>query len=276
MDKLSLVKLDGTAITESGKVKKHSMFQFLDYNPNDYSNISFTPEEAQKLRSHLQYLSTGSSAVIPLKCGGSNHCPFASNCPLVRLEKERKVLDPEAPSPVPLLSNCLVETNLLNEWTRLYIQEYEIDESSFTEFQMARELAEIELLLWRLNNNLSKPEHAELVQETNVGVDKQGNILTKKEVNAIFEAKERLQNRKSKVIKLMVGDRQEKYKRDAALKTQSEEDVSTNAARLRTQIDTLLTKAKTLDYKLKESEGKVLEVNSSVDELTPEDLINDG
>ena len=60
---------------------------------------------------------------------------------------------------------------MLNEYTRLYLYEYDIDENSFTDIQMVRELAEIELMLWRLNNNLAKPENAELVQLVVVGVD---------------------------------------------------------------------------------------------------------
>ena len=276
MDNLKLVKLNGIGITESGQEKKHSLFKFLDFNPDDYSDLTYTVEEAKKIRGHLCHLSTGSSAAIPIICPGSNNCPFKFNCPFVRLEKERKEIDKDAKSPVPLLRACLVEKNLLDEWTRLYIKEYSIDEESFTEFQMARELAEIELLLWRLNNNLSKPENAELIQDTIVGIDKEGNTLSRKEISSIFEAKERLQNRKSKLIKLMVGDRQEKYKRDAALRTQSEEDTSTNTAKLRTQIDTLLNKAKSLDFKIKEAEGKVIDIQEEESILTPEDLINMG
>lgn len=206
------------------------------------------------------------------------------NCPFVRIDKERRAVDPKAKLVTPVGRACLVETQLLNEWTRLYIKEYEIDEQNFTEFMLVRELSEIELMLWRLNNNISKPENAELVQEVVVGVDKQGNPLTRQEVNAFIEAKERLQNRKSRLVKLMVGDRQEKYKREAALKMKSDDDPSTNAAKLRGQIDRLLTQAKTLDVKLKEAEGNVIDVDSGPTDkapvqqekpLTPEDLINE-
>lgn len=177
--------------------------------------------------------------------------------------------------------NCLIEVNLLNQWTRLYIKEYEIDEYNFTDFQMVRELAEIELMLWRLNNNLAKPENAELIQESIVGIDREGNALTRKEINSYIEAKERLQNRKSKIIKLMVGDRQEKYKREAALRIKGNEDPSTNAAQLRGKIDRLLKQAKTLDLQVKEKEGKIIDSKDLPVEqeeekpLTPDDIINE-
>jgi hypothetical protein len=217
-------------------------------------------------------------------CGGIARCPFASKCPLIKIDKERREKDSQAKLVTPVGKSCLIESNLLLEWTRLYIKEYEIDEDNFTEFQMVRELAEIELMLWRLNNNISKPENANLTQDTVVGIDKQGNVLTRVEISALFEAKERLQNRKSRLIKLMVGDRQEKYKREAALKMKSEDDPSINAAKLRGQIDRLLHQAKNLDIQLKAAEGKVIEVglDSSSDLLdtpekpiAPEDLIED-
>lgn len=143
---------------------------------------------------------------------------------------------------------------------------------------MCREMAEIELLLWRINNGLAKPENAELVQDVIVGVDKQGEPLTRMETSALFEAKERLQARKTRMIKLMVGDRQEKYKREAALKVRDTEDPSTQTAQLRGRLQKLLTQAKEVDLKLKEAEGSIIEVKPTgqVPEdspQTPEDLI---
>lgn len=240
---------------------KSDFIKFLDLIPDDYSDTKFTPQELNKIRLHLQYLSTGSSAAIPLTCGGSAKCPFASKCPLNLVNK------------APLGKSCLIELNLLNEWTRLYIYEYDIDEHSFTEIQMVRELAEIELMLWRLNNNLSKPEHAELIEDVVVGVDKNGEALTRRETSALFDAKERLVNRKSRLIKLMVGDRQEKYKREAALKQKSVEDPSSTAAELRGRIDKLIQQARIDTRKLSEVEGNVIEVVQDTP-LTPNDIIS--
>jgi hypothetical protein len=276
--KTELIKLNGTIIKSDGSEHKGNFFKFLELNPDDYSDISFTPEEAQRIRSHLMHLSTGASAAIPLTCGGKATCPFSAKCPFVRIDEENKKINPMAKSKVPVGRACLVEVDLLNEWTRFYINEYEINEEDFTEFGMVRELAEIELLLWRINNNLSKPQHAELIQETVVGVDREGNPLTRKEMSSLFEIKERLQNRKSKLFKLMVGDRQEKYKREAALRLKSDDDPSTSSAQLKGQISRLLQAAKQLDIKMKEVEGNV--INAEAEEksgpLTPQDLIDGG
>lgn len=289
MTKTVAVKLDGTLIKSDGTTKKSDLFKFLDLHPDDYSHITYTPEEAARVRAHMMHLSTGATAAIPLVCAGEKICPFAQKCPLVRITKERRKIDPTAESVVPVGLACLVETQLLSQWTKLYIDEYDIDPNSFTEISLIRELAEIELMLWRLNNNLAKPEHAEMIVQQDVGVDKQGNKLTRTELSSLFEAKERLNTRKARVIKLMVGDRQEKYKREAALKIRSDEDSSSSYASLRKRLDVVVRQAKTIDLKLKQAEGKVIEGqietpqdsqvleqqnSSQTSTITPEDIIS--
>jgi len=281
MTKTELIKLDGTLIKSDGSQVKSNYFKFLELLPDDYSDITYTPEEALKVRAHMSHLSTGSSAAIPLTCAGLAKCPFQERCPFVRIDKERRKLDKTSKLVTPIGRQCLVEINLLNEWTRLYIMEFEVDETSFFEMRTANELAEIELMLWRLNNNLAKPEYAELVQETVVGVDKEGNALTRKEVNAFVEAKDKFNNRKSRLIKHMVGDREGDYKRKAALRLKDEGDPSTTSAQLKGQITRLLREAEKGVLALKEAEGDVIEVDgektaqSTPGAVTPEDLIGE-
>lgn len=273
---VALVKLDGTLIKKDGTQEKSNFFDFLKIQPDDYSDISWTPEEANRIKKQLQRLSTGASAAIPLICGGPAICPFADRCVFVAEDKRRKQEDPLAKQLCPVGKTCLTELNLLDEWTRLYIEEYGIEPDTFTEFQMVRELAEIELMLWRLNNNMAKPGHSQLVQETVVGMTKEGVPLTRWEVSAFFEAKERLQNRKSKLVKLMVGDRQEKYKRDAALRQRSEDDPSVSAAKLRSEIERVISQAKTLNIQLDAAEGNIIDVKELPKDsgnISPEDLI---
>jgi len=225
----------GPEVDPATQKYKNKFFEYLGIPPDDYSDLYFTREEMVAIKRKLQNLSTGSSAAIPLICG-AKQCPFYNRCPIARVDEERKLLDPHAKSALGVGKACLVELNLLNEWTRLYLEEYQVGEDSFTELQMVRELAEIEVMLWRLNNNLALPENAALVQEEVVGIDKHGNKLTRTAISSTFEAKERLQIRKSRLIKNMVGDRQEKYKEKAALKTRDSGDPSIIAAQLRREM----------------------------------------
>jgi len=236
--------------------------------------VTYTAEEARQIKRHLQNLSTGSSSAIPLICGGAARCPFAERCPFLRVDRERRAEDPDNfRSCVPIGKQCPEELNLLNEWTRLYTIEYQIEENSFTEFQMVRELAEIELMLWRLNNNLAKPERAALIQTVDVGVDREGNVLHREEASAFFEAKERLQNRKSRLVKLLVGDRQEKYKREASLKQRDMGDPSTQSAKLKQSIESQLLDLQKRARKLQEAVGSKDIVEAKI--VSPEDIIED-
>ena len=249
--------------------------------PLDTSGITLTEAEGESLSRAMSALKTGASAVIPLRCPGEAGCPFRENCPLVALDRKRKrdlaALDDEderigvsllSDSPIPRGKPCLVEVALLNDWTQYYLEEYEVNEKSFTEFQMVRELAEIDLMMWRINNGMSKPEHASFTITQSLGINKQGDEITRVEVDPLFEVKERLSNRKSRLTKLLVGDRQEKYKREAALRTKSEDDPSISASRLRIEIEKLQRKAASLS----ENPGiSVTEITDAV--LSPEDLI---
>jgi hypothetical protein len=281
--KIEKIKLDGTIIRYDGSQSESNYFKFLELHPDDYSDISFTPEQAKKIRAHLMHLSTGAAAAVPLVCGGAVKCPFSHNCPFVRIDKENKN-NSSHKSVTPVGRQCLIEINLLNQWTMTYIDHYEVHEQNFTEVGFVRELAELELMLWRLNNNLAKPEHAELVQETVVGQDREGNALVRKEVNSFWEAKERIQNRKTKIVKLMVGDREGGWKRQAALKQKNLQDASVQAADIRILFEKVKQQTQHLDMKLKAVEQKVINGEiveedtsppASDDILTPEDLLEE-
>lgn len=285
------LSLLSTNTSKSITTKTFSNFlQLLDIQIDDYSDLSFSPEEIFAVRQTLSHFSTGATAAIPLICGGPL-CPFKERCPFMKIDAKRKKDNPDfGPKDLctPIGKACLVETSLLNEWTKTYINEYDVMDKSFSELQIVRELAEIELLLWRINNGLAQAENSTMVQENSVGIDKQGNTITRREISAHFEVKERLSNRKHKLIKLMVGDRQEKYKKEAALKIKQEDDASSNAAQLRGQLNRLISKAKNVELKIKEAEGNVLSIDESSEnppqetsfltenqELNPEDILID-
>lgn len=120
-----------------------------------------------------------------------------------------------------------------------YFDEYQIDPQSFTELSIINQLAEIEVLDWRLNNNLSKVENSELIQDSTVAVDPEGNPIIQRQVSAFLEAKERIMNRKARLITMMVGDRKERYKREAALKIRDTKDPSESMATIRKKLESL-------------------------------------
>ena len=225
-DRIVSISLSGVAKTESGKLTQTQYFNFLKHDLDDYSDIKYTPEEARKIHYHLQRLSTGSTAMVPLFCAGSQ-CPFAQRCILQQMNH------------APIGLQCSIEKELLRDWIIRYFDEYDVDPNNFTEVAYINELAEIEIYLMRLNMSISKPENAELVIDQSVGVDNLGEPILQKQLSPFMLQKEKLQNRRSRIIKLMVGDRQEKYKKEAALKVKVDDDPSSLIAKARSRLDAL-------------------------------------
>lgn len=252
-EKKALVSLGGTAVTESGKLTKSNYFRFLNHNLDNYDEIMMTPEEAQKIHAHLRKLSTGSSAMIPMYCGGSV-CPFASRCPLQQMNK------------APIGKQCLIEVQLMKEWIMRYFEEYDVDPNNFTEVGYINELADLQVLEMRINMNLALPENASLVIDQSMGVDRDGDPILQKSLSPFMELKEKIANRRSKIIKLMVGDRQEKYKKEAALKVRLDADPSSQMAAMRQKLESLKRELDTFSTGAKE---QVTEA-----QFTPNDLID--
>ena len=290
MSEKSLVKLSGSMIKRGDeKVSLRSQyFEFLDIDLDRYKEVEYTKDEARYIKSRMQHLSTGAAAALPLACKGPQ-CPFAAKCPFCAVDQQRNqeyqssvheglgqfTEKPKMETPVGL--SCLVEVNLMNEWTRVYI--YEFDAVNFVDIGMCRELSEVEVMLWRINNGLSKEGSATLEEEVTMGADKQGNPLTRLETHHFVDAKEKLQNRKAKLIKQLVGDREGKYKKEAALKTREEKDPSSNAAKLRNQLSMIIKQAEAKALELSEAEGNIIDVPFEQDNqneaITPESLIEE-
>lgn len=257
-DKLIKIRPDGTGITLSGKERKTKFFQYLDYDLDDYSDLEFTVKEALTIHNHINKLQTGATAMVPLYCGGQERCPLSDRCPFL---KENKT--------PPIGKQCLIELTLLKNWIYQYMQEYNVDPENFTEVSYCEQLAEIEIYLLRINYNLSKPENASLMVDQPVGVDNDGNPITQQQLSPLMELKEKLQNRMSKIVKLMVGDRQEKYKKEAALKQKEDKDPSQKQADIRRRIEALSRQLETKEtLSLPAAEEKEPQI------LTPDDLIN--
>ena len=211
---------------DASLTKREQYYRYMRQSVDNYAGQTLTAEEKNSVERHMRGLSTGSSAMIPLWCAGEL-CPFALRCPYQQIGK------------APIGKPCLVEIQLLQHWVVTFMEEYDVDPSSFTEVGYCNELAEIEIMLYRMNQLLSRPENADGTIEQTMGIAHDGTPIQQRVISPWQEQKERLQNRKSKIIKLMVGDRQEKYKKEAALKVREQKDPSSKMADVRRQIESL-------------------------------------
>lgn len=225
-ERKDLVSLSGVSRTISGATSRSQYFDFLKIDLDDYTDLVYTEAEARSISNHIRRLSTGASAMTPMYCGG-DRCPIKERCPLWRIGK------------APIARQCPIEVDLMRMWIEQYMTEYDVDPGNFTEVGYVNELAELSILEMRLNAQLSKPENSSLVTDQTVGVDREGDPIVQKQISPFMEQKERIQNRRSKIIKLMVGDRQEQYKKEAALKIKLDKDPSSRYSEMRTKLENL-------------------------------------
>lgn len=242
-DNNEILTLSGKRLTRDGKISKHHFFDCLKLDLDKYDDITFTPEEAKSVQLHLLHLQTGATAMVPLICGGRECCPLAATCPLVKIDK------------APVGRQCSLEKSLINTWIIQYINEYEVDPNNFTEIGYVSELAEIDILLMRINTHLARPENGLGIIDQAVGVDKDGEPIFRQELSPLVEQKDKLQRRRSQIIKLMVGDRQEKYKKQAALKQKPDGDLSTEQAAIKKKLSDLTRAVDTMSGNISDRTG---------------------
>lgn len=202
----------------SNDITRKGVHWALLADTDDYSDLNFTSAEAEQISRKIAQLSIGPTLALPLKCWPSR-CPFASVCVFHSIGK--------APGNG---RTCLVEMNLVREWTMNLVEEYGVSQEDITDRFLLQELVEHQLTVYRINSNLSLPENADLVEETAIGQTREGDPITRKEILALMELKLKIQKRIDTIIKRMVGDRQEKYKKASALKTRDNADLSSSLA----------------------------------------------
>lgn len=270
MGPMTHLTLSGIGITEDGRMKKTKYLNIISNTMDDYSDIILTQEEARKVLTVAITMKHGASAAMPIICTGPA-CIWASRCIWQQMNK------------APIGKSCLLELSLMKQWQLNYLEEYEVDPDNFTEMTLVNELVEVELHLHRCNLFLSmNPEHAIGVVDQTVGIDKKGNVIFQKQISQHIELREKLFTRKHRLVKYLVGDRQEKYKKEAALKTRESRDPSSSMAQLKEQMESLqrqLTRASNglepLPGQVVSSSDEIIEQKSDLRENTalhPDDL----
>ncbi len=160
----------------------------------------------------------------------------------------------------------------MKEWIMRYFDEYEVDPDNFTEVGYVNELAELQILEMRINMNIARAENAELVTDQTISIANNGAPIIQKQISPFMDQKERIASRRSKIIKLMVGDRQEKYKKEAALKVREEKDPSSRMAAYARKLESLQKQLEEV------SSPEAIEASNKAAKkegfLSPEDIIS--
>lgn len=151
----------------------------------------------QAKQAAMTMLSTKSGlyAKIPITCKADT-CPYAHSCALLPYGL------------APLGEKCPTEAAMIETWYSEYLEDYDLDEASFTDKTLIAELINIDIMLERTKALLS----GEQVPITDVvaGMTESGEEFTRPEISKAFELYERSLNRKDKILKSMLGTRESK------------------------------------------------------------------
>jgi hypothetical protein len=207
--KAALLKLDGTQVDKLGVVTETDFFSFLQLPAEHYANleIEMTPEQALKFRNHIIRMKVGTSAIIPMVCGGPR-CPVKL-CPF----HETKTW--------PLASQCPLEATLITTWMKNYIDDLEIDIQSRTEMVLINKLVECDIIDYRANIALSTDEDAWKLLKVDI-TDTGKATIENTNAHPILEIKERTQSTRQKVLESLIATRKERAKKIALAGAKSE------------------------------------------------------
>jgi hypothetical protein len=177
---------------------------------------SFTSEETDEIAVKLQSISPGFYSVTPMICRGASVCPHGHVCPFVPKE--------------PISHSCPVEQQIILDRMSSLMEEYQIDGHRNSDFMLLNRLIELELTDFRASSTLSSPEYQSLLVEQTMGSTPQGELIHNQVLNPLLELKERISREKMKLLGVLVGTPQEKYKKQAALKEARTEEYGNKIA----------------------------------------------
>lgn len=194
----AFIGLNGIKVSEEGEVSRHNYFALLQVDEEKYSDVKFTEEEAKRVSMSIRRMSTGINSSIPMTCTGVQ-CPFASTCPYVAENK------------APLARPCLVEAQLIQYWNEQFIEEFDVDIANITELHLVSELAECNIYEMRVTKHLADKDPT-LLTEVVTTVDHAGEEITNIDISKAFDLKDRIKNRRMKILEALMATRKERVK----------------------------------------------------------------
>ena len=200
---ISLVKLNGLALTKEGVLTQSGFFDNMEIDKETYGDITLTPEEAHSLTNTYRKLSTGVNAVVPLTCVAEK-CPFKNTCWYFQNGK------------APIGKPCLVERDLLNYHTQRFFEEFNVHVEDHSEVMLIQELAELIIYEMRVSHVLADPNNASLFG-IKISFSKQGDEIQEEVIHWAWEVKEKIKNRRMRLLDALNATRKAKIAVDKVL-----------------------------------------------------------
>lgn len=176
----------------------------LAFRMNQYADIAFTKDEISKIAEQFMYIETGSSTGLVMICS-KKKCLYKNRCPMFMGDK------------CPEGKECLHENKVLIDSMDRYVTSFNIEPDNYAEMVMVNQLVEYEVIEHRCNAILSY-DHSDMKMESIIGVDDEGQIITKEEISHALNIKLLVFKNKMLLLQEFTATRREKYKKQAALK----------------------------------------------------------
>jgi hypothetical protein len=112
---------------------------------------------------------------------------------------------------------CLHENKIISVAMDQYMTALEVNPENYPEMVLVNQLVECELIDYRCNSILSN-DHTNMKMTSVIGLDPQGNVITKEEISHAWSIKQQVAKTKITLLESFTFTRKEKYKKQAALK----------------------------------------------------------
>lgn len=174
------------------------MSEFSGTRPDLFFPEQWTPEQKEKAADMIRPSRTKSGMLtsIPMRCQGKD-CVYAPTCPLL------------AEGLAPLTKPCPIETAIVHQFFGDYIEELNVDPNRLVEVSMVRDLVDQEVQYMRKTRVLAQ-EH--FIQENVVGLNSQGEVVTKKELHQAVEFEDKIHRRREKLRNALLATRESRAK----------------------------------------------------------------
>lgn len=218
----ALVSADTLSITKKNGSGRELFYESLEADKDKYKGLKLTPEQVKKVEKVYRRYSTGLSAAVPLICTGEN-CPFHDTCPYWEIGQ---VIEGE---------ECKFEYDLVNFYTRRYMEEFDVDPDDYSEVMLISELVELNIYDIRASKILARPENAEMTQIFTT-LTAAGDEMDEERVHNAFTIKEKIKTRRMKILEALVATRKERLKVDHS----KDNNLNKTMSELRAKLDRLM------------------------------------
>ncbi|MEW6770032.1 MAG: hypothetical protein AB1330_01380 [Bacillota bacterium] len=169
--------------------------RLIPLSDTDTWGLSETALNALQRAEQIQAARHGLYASIPIICK-LDRCPYAQTCRLID------------EGLAPAGERCPLEIAAMQRLFQAYMEELEVEDDAAVDIMLIRELVSIDIAILRCENKLAVD--ADFLQEVAVAVTPKGHIITKPEIHKAAEYKDKLLEKRHRVLQLLNSTRKDK------------------------------------------------------------------